>query len=106
MESGRKALEYMRNYIDIAKKVKDLVRTYWPEARVYVFGSVLTGKYTAASDIDILVVLDEKPNPKEEAEVKASIYMELDAPIQLHVISRKELESWYGRFIDKMVEIT
>ena len=48
----------------------------------------------------------KKPDPREEAEVKAGMYMELDAPIQLHVISRKELESWYRRFIDKMVEIT
>lgn len=106
VESGRKALEYMRNYIGIAKKVKDLVQTFWLEARVYVFGSVLTGKYTAASGINILVVLDEKPDPKEEGGVKASIYMELDAPMQLHVISGKELESWYKRFIGRMVEIT
>ncbi len=105
VRSGKKALEYMKNYINVAKKVKKLIHTYWPKAKIYVFGSVINGRYTAASDIDILVVLDKKPNPKEEVEVKASIYMRLDAPIQLHIVSRRELEFWYKRFIDRIIEI-
>ncbi len=105
VESGKKALNHLRNYVSIAKKVKEVIRTYWPKAKVYVFGSVLGGRYTAASDIDILVVLNEKPNPKEVVEVKATIYMEFDAPIQLHVVTEEELESWYKRFIDEMVEV-
>lgn len=106
VESGKKALKYMRNYLSIAKEVKGVVRAYWPEARVYVFGSVLKGRYTAASDIDILVVLNEEPDPKEEAEVKASVYMRFDAPIQLHIVSEKKLETWYRRFVDEMIEVT
>lgn len=46
----------MRNYREVAKKVGSIVERFDPEARVYVFGSVVRGNYTAASDIDILVV--------------------------------------------------
>jgi predicted nucleotidyltransferase len=46
----------LRNYREVAKKVGSIVERFDPEARVYVFGSVVRGNYTAASDIDILVV--------------------------------------------------
>ena len=49
-------LEILNNYMDIARSVKRIVQSYDPEARVYVFGSVVRGRYTAASDIDTLVV--------------------------------------------------
>ncbi len=44
-------LEYLQNYMKIARKVKEIVKKVDPNARVYVFGSVVKGKYTAASDI-------------------------------------------------------
>jgi len=71
-----------------------------------MFGSTIKGSYTAASDIDMLIVLDEKPNPQEEAETKAEIHMKIDAPIQLHIATQKQLETWYKKFIDKIIEIT
>ena len=46
-------LEYLQNYMKIARKVKEIVKKVDPNARVYVFGSVVKGKYTAASDIYI-----------------------------------------------------
>lgn len=52
----KSSLEYLRNYREVAKKVGSMVERFDPEARVYVFGSVVRGNYTAASDIDILVV--------------------------------------------------
>jgi predicted nucleotidyltransferase len=39
--------------------VKDIVLKLDPKAKVYVFGSVVRGDYTASSDIDILVVTSD-----------------------------------------------
>ncbi|MCS7369296.1 MAG: nucleotidyltransferase domain-containing protein [archaeon GBS-70-058] len=57
------------------------------------------GGYTALSDIDILVVLDDKPSRDEEYMVKAEVYRVLDAPVELHVASKMEFEKWYKKFI-------
>ena len=105
-ESGRRAMRFLRNYMDVARRVKEYVMGIDEEARVYVFGSVVEGRYTASSDIDILIVSDKIP-PENRAEVKAEIkrLIGLDAPIQLHIASRREYESWYSRFIGKRREV-
>jgi predicted nucleotidyltransferase len=60
---------------------------------------VLTGRYTAASDIDILVVANIG---KEEATLlKAEIYKTVDAPVEIHVATQEQFERWYKHFIDK-----
>ncbi len=96
-------LEYLKNYREIAKKVENIVKCFDPEARIYVFGSVVRGNYTAASDIDVLVITT-KINLKYEMMV--AVYRELiDAPIELHVITPDLYDKWYKRFI-KPEEIT
>lgn len=82
----------------IAKEIKRLAQSYWPEARVYVFGSIARGKYTAGSDIDVLVVV-ENYDTEEKYKFKARVAMTIDIPIQLHVATKKEFEEWYLRFI-------
>jgi predicted nucleotidyltransferase len=49
-------LYYFKNY-EVAGRVKSIIRRFDPNARVYVFGSVVRGEYTALSDIDILAVI-------------------------------------------------
>lgn len=102
IEEGVKALKSMETYVSIARKVKDIALRYAPDAKVYVFGSVVEGRYTAASDIDILIVtsLEEE----EVHKMKARIYEEIDAPIQLHVVHPSKVQ-WYARFMNKFVEI-
>ena len=104
IKSGKKALEKLGNYREIAKEVKRMVREAWRDARVYVFGSVIEGRYTAGSDIDILVVVDGVGS-EEAIRMKAKIYKSIDAPIQLHVASSSELENWYSRFIERIEEV-
>lgn len=104
IESGRKTLEQLNNYMGIAERVKGMVDEFWRDAKVYVFGSVLEGKYTSMSDIDILIVVDGVS--REEAyKVKATVYKDIDAPIELHVASSEEFERWYKRFIDRLEEV-
>ena len=69
-----------------------------------MFGSVVKGYYTGLSDIDILVVTD-KIDMKYDIMVR--VYSELDAPIELHIVSKDKMEDWYMRFIepDELEEI-
>ena len=103
IEEGKKALEALRKYREVAEKVKEAARKIADNAKVYVFGSAPTGQYTAASDIDILIVADVG---KEEATLlKAELYKTVDAPVEIHVATQEQFERWYKRFIDKIEEI-
>lgn len=100
MSSGyeNKILDYLRNYRHVARKVKEIVSSIDPEARVFVFGSVVKGEYTASSDIDILIV-SEKQDLKYDIMVR--VYKEVEAPVELHVVSPEQFSSWYLRFIEE-----
>ena len=95
----------LKNYRRYASEVKDIVRGFWPDARVYVFGSVLTGRFTAASDIDVLVIIDGEVDMETVYKVKVRVKREVDAPIELHIVNRDTYERWYRRFIDRIEEI-
>jgi len=98
-------LEYLKNYRVVAERVKEIVKLLDPSAKIYVFGSVVRGLYTASSDIDILVITE---NINLKYDIMVTVYRELiDAPIQLHVVTPELYEKWYKRFIkpDEIVEI-
>ncbi len=104
IESGKKTLKQLEDFREVARKVKSIAEAEWKHCRVYVFGSVLDGRYTASSDIDILIVVDGVDR-EEAVRVKAMILRGIDAPIELHVASTEEFVGWYKRFIDKLEEI-
>ena len=91
-----RVLDMLRNYREVAHKVKEIVRRLDPDAEVYLFGSVPRGEYTESSDIDVLVVT-EKLDLKDR--MRLEVYRSVEAPVELHVVSRKQLEKWYKRFI-------
>lgn len=104
IESGRRALEQLDNYIEVAKRVKRILEDVRSDAEVYVFGSVAEGKHTAMSDIDMLMVVDDIS--REDAyRLKAMIYRTVEAPIELHVTSNDEFKHWYKRFVHKLEKI-
>lgn len=88
----------------MAKRVKDVVRTLDPGAKVYVFGSAARGEMTASSDIDILV-LTERVDLKYEMMVRA--YEAVEEPVELHVVNARQFKDWYSRFIppEELVEV-
>lgn len=98
-------LEYLKDYMKTAREVKKVVENVDPEAKVYVFGSVVKGRYTAASDIDILVVTERIG---ERHRMRVEVYKRVKAPIELHVATPEKFSSWYKRFIEpgEIVEIT
>ncbi|MCX8169830.1 MAG: nucleotidyltransferase domain-containing protein [Candidatus Methanomethyliaceae archaeon] len=93
-----------RDYLEIAKKVKEIVLSIDPNARIYIFGSAVRGTSTAASDIDILIVtkiIDQK------YEIMVNVYKNVDENVELHVVTEEDLERWYKRFIpnEELIEV-
>lgn len=93
-----------RDYLEIAKKVKEIALSIDPNARIYIFGSVVRGTSTAASDIDILIVtkiIDQK------YEIMVNVYKNVDENVELHVVTEEDLERWYKRFIpnEELIEV-
>lgn len=99
-----RVLRYLENYMEVARRAKEIIMEIDPEAEVYVFGSVVRGRYTAASDIDILVIT-------RRIELKylimVEVYRRLEAPIELHITTPEIFERWYRRFIapEEMIKI-
>lgn len=99
-----RVLEYLRDFRGVARRVKEIARTIDPGAKVFVFGSTVRGRYTALSDIDVLVVIED---PGRKYEIMTRVYGEVEAPVELHVVTRELFERWYKRFIDpnELVEV-
>lgn len=90
-------LSHLQNHMVVARKVKKIVRSIDPEAEVYVFGSIVRGKYTAASDIDILVVTKKI---EEKYRMMVKVYKKIRAPVELHITTPEKFTTWYKRFIN------
>jgi len=107
IEEAIKYRRYFENPVELGNKVKEIISKYVRNVEVYVFGSVVRGRYTASSDIDILVVTPIKLSKEDIYRLKTEVITSLDAPLELHIVSRDEFENWYKRFIgkDELVKI-
>ena len=88
----------LKNWREIVKKVKEIVLKLDPSAEVYAFGSVVRGEFTAASDIDVLIVTD---NIDEKYQMMVNVYRLIKGPVELHVTTHELYRRWYKRFIDE-----
>ncbi len=96
-------LEFLRNYIEIASKIKKIAREYDDSARVIVFGSVIRGTYNAASDLDVLIISEKRELWKI---IRGKIFLEfLNEPVEVHFATESEYVNWYMKFIDVSEEI-
>ena len=107
IESANEKRKYFRNYLTYAKKIKEIATKLLGKSEVFVFGSVVEGKHTPSSDIDILIVSENVPKSLEDrAKISAKILKEIDifAPFELHIVNEKEFE-WYRRFLKKTIKV-
>ncbi|ADC65217.1 DNA polymerase beta domain protein region [Ferroglobus placidus DSM 10642] len=106
-EIAKEERKYFENYIYYAKLIKEKAKELLGEAEVYVFGSVVEGKHTPASDIDVLVVSKNMPKKQSErGRIRAEILKSIDvfAPFEIHLANEKEFE-WYRRFVKNFVKV-
>ena len=102
-ERRKKYFKNLDFYLDLVKK---RVREIFPNAKIYLFGSVVEGRVHTHSDIDLAVVTDNAPkNVRELARIKVKILEGLDfSPFELHILSEKEW-NFYKNFVKKFREI-
>jgi len=107
LERKRENQKYFGNYLYYAKESKKIAKRFFKKLKVFVFGSVVKGDYTPASDIDLVIVSKNMPRRSEErAKIKGEIYKKIGifSPFEIHMVNEKEFE-WYKKFIDKKIAI-
>jgi predicted nucleotidyltransferase len=99
IERGRKRYLMIKNYKRYLPAIKMACEHVFGECELYVFGSVLTGKFTAGSDVDLLIKIREAPKSlRERAELEARIE-ELAGlpdyhPFEFHIVDEKGFERY------------
>jgi len=100
-------LSLLKARIEISKLVRDW--RFWCEAiakaageilgscRVYVFGSVVKGRVTGGSDVDVLIVANQLPRNfrvrgKLKADIEEAANLPLYHPFEIHLATGKEVE--------------
>jgi predicted nucleotidyltransferase len=105
IEIARERKKYFENPAYYARLIKDLLG--FKNLEVLLFGSVVEGQCTMASDIDLLIVSDEIPQGLDE---RAKLLNRINEavgqlhPFEVHLITTKEFE-WYKRFIKTSIKI-
>jgi predicted nucleotidyltransferase len=83
-------------------RVVDVIKQLYPDAEIYIVGSVAEDNYIATSDLDLLIVTNNPPRtPREEAEAKTKIEelanLPIHHPLEIHFTDRREKEKWLKR---------
>ena len=80
------------------------IKTIALRAETYITGGVAENRLTIKSDIDILLVLPQKPIFTQAVELRTKILKEAErlglplyAPIDLHIISKEEFRKYTKR---------
>ncbi|MEZ0345634.1 MAG: nucleotidyltransferase domain-containing protein [Infirmifilum sp.] len=104
VERSRMVREW-KSYIPLIVKA---VRSLLPDAKVYVFGSVVRGEAVGGSDVDILIVSSKVPESNlERARLKTELEEVLNLPLyhpfQFHLADEEE-SKWYFRRVKDLVD--
>jgi predicted nucleotidyltransferase len=106
LDRKKEKTKYFQKPLFWTKIIKKVVKEFLPDARVFLFGSVIEDKATLASDIDVLVTSFQMPKRQEDrAKIKAKIWEKvgLYSPFEIHLVDRKQF-LWYKHFT-KLAEI-
>lgn len=69
-----KRARLLRGIDEWLPRVVEAIKELYPDAEIYLIGSVVRGEAVAASDVDILVVTERPPaSPRERARVKVFV---------------------------------
>ncbi len=91
----------IKNYRKYLPAIKRACEEVFGECELYVFGSALTGKFTAGSDVDLLIKVKEVPKSlRERAELEVRIE-ELAGlpdchPFEFHIVD----EAGFKRYVE------
>jgi len=102
-ERRRKYFEQLNEYL---KKIKEIVKREIPDAEIYLYGSVVEGRFSIGlSDIDVAIVSDRFKDREKKLEVFGKLIKEFfDSPFEFHVLT-KEQWNFYKKFIKSVKKI-
>lgn len=97
-----KRAEMLGKWEVYVKKLSEAAKHLLPDARVYVFGSVVEDRLTGGSDVDVLVV--SHTLPKSELE-RADLKLKLEElvglptyhPFEIHLASEDEARLYFKK---------
>ncbi|MBS7648159.1 MAG: nucleotidyltransferase domain-containing protein [Candidatus Bathyarchaeia archaeon] len=98
---------YISNLAYYLGRIKEMCRKFDPNCRLIVFGSYVRGGMRVDSDIDILLITDQACSASYRGRVRLAIAREIGliTPLEIHIITTKEYEEWYRKFIDVYLEV-
>lgn len=108
LERKERRRSYLKNINFYLSQIKQTVIKKFPNAKIFVFGSYVKGEFSANSDIDILVILNNEIDTRRKNEIILEIKEKIGllSPFEIHITSLKEYESWWKNFIkDDYMEI-
>jgi len=105
LEEAKENRVYFDNYLKYLKMIKKEVRKVLKDVKVFIFGSILKGKFNPASDIDVLIVSKSLDSSKKSL-VKSLLYKKIGffSPFEFHLASDEEYDKWYKNFIKENIK--
>ena len=102
-ERRRKYFEQLNEYL---KKIKEIVKREIPDAEIYLYGSVVEGRFSIGlSDIDVAIVSDRFKDREKKLEVFGKLIKEFfDSPFEFHVLTEEQW-NFYKKFIKSVKKI-
>jgi len=104
MKEKEKVIENLDSYL---KKIKKAAKRELKDAEIYLFGSILTKKFSPRSDIDVAIISDSFKNDlNSRAKILSKIKKEINFNpwFEIHLLTKKEF-GFYRRFIKKLKKI-
>jgi predicted nucleotidyltransferase len=107
LELRKEKERHYRDPLRYARAIRDVVRSFDPDARVYLFGSYVRGTMRPDSDIDVLVVTQEASDVWSRVRIRTEVKKAIGdlTPFELHLVTPEEFEGWYRKFIDATLEV-
>ena len=107
LEEREEMRKYYERTFQYLRRIKEAVRRFDQEARVLLFGSFAKGTHRPDSDIDVLVItkLADKLERRLKIRIKIAENIGSYTPFEIHIVTPREYEEWYTRFIDRYIEI-
>lgn len=102
-DQNERRKKYFLNPLFYGREIKKTVKGVFPDAKVILFGSVITGKFRPDSDFDVLIITDHRfSDIFERSKFKLGIQDQFsNNPFEIHIATQKQFESWYKGFIKK-----
>ncbi len=105
---SQREFEYYKNLDKHLEEIKKRAKEILPDAKIYLFGSVVEGRYIPGkSDIDVLIVSKKMPRTaSEQAKIRVEILKDVGffSPFEIH-LADEEVFEYYKKNVKKLVEI-